>query len=831
MVAAIRVVVVACALLFGVPALLFAVAGSPLPAQTPSAEQWQLWANDPLHPRYAGATARTVMWLVWALLAVLVAAAVAARVRRLPWSRAAGYLPGPLQGLAATLIGAATVTTATTTADAHEAVPVTASVPDYQPVARTLEPAQTEHRATVTVRRGDTLSGIAQRKLRDAERWPEIFALNRNKHFPDVGGRLHDPDVIYPGWRLQLPADAAPKPRTPARPKPATPAPTKPSEPAATAAPAATEQANEDRATADEGVTLPGGWISLPLAAALVAAAVMVWLQRRRRYVPPAVIDSDIDDSHLRPLPAVLTTIKRQVRRRDPALLDPPAPQPTVAQHNAAAPADQPTTGLDGLQLAGLDGRMPADGWGLTGPGAHAAARGLLVATLSSGSPADPDAKGQVIVAADTLEVLLGAAGQRYADMPRLHPTADLGEALTRAEELIVERRRILQEHDAADLAELRATEPFHPPMPQVLLLATAPPTDLRGRLATTVRLGASLQIAVVVLGDWTDGDTLTVADDGTTGTERIAVLDTPTALQLLDVLHEAHTGTPVTAAVSATDGPPSSSPAQPVVQPAAAGEPPNDSPPHTVRVRLLGEPAILDSDGKPMTGLRHHARGLLVYLAVHRDGARLPDLMEAFWPAATVRRASERLSTEVANLRRTIRQAAGDKSIQPVINTGGHYHLDPKLLDIDIWQVADALRQAATAEPGARLALLSRAVDAHSGVLAAGCDYEWIEQPREHFRRLGVRARLEAAELIERDDPKAAADLLGDAAAIDPINEELARRAIRAIVAVGDHAGARSVMEHLHAALHHINEEPSEQTTTLAAELIASRDRHSEGF
>lgn len=163
MVAAIRVVVVACALLFGVPALLFAVAGSPLPAQTPSAEQWQLWANDPLHPRYAGATARTVMWLVWALLAVLVAAAVAARVRRLPWSRAAGYLPGPLQGLAATLIGAATVTTATTTADAHEAVPVTASVPDYQPVARTLEPAQTEHRATVTVRRGDTLSGIAQR--------------------------------------------------------------------------------------------------------------------------------------------------------------------------------------------------------------------------------------------------------------------------------------------------------------------------------------------------------------------------------------------------------------------------------------------------------------------------------------------------------------------------------------------------------------------------------------------------------------------------------------------------------------------------------------------
>jgi DNA-binding SARP family transcriptional activator/LysM repeat protein len=51
---------------------------------------------------------------------------------------------------------------------------------------------------TVTVRPGDTLSGIAERFLGDASRWPEIARLNR-----DV---IENPDLIFPGQRLVLPA-------------------------------------------------------------------------------------------------------------------------------------------------------------------------------------------------------------------------------------------------------------------------------------------------------------------------------------------------------------------------------------------------------------------------------------------------------------------------------------------------------------------------------------------------------------------------------------------------------------------------------------------------
>ena len=51
---------------------------------------------------------------------------------------------------------------------------------------------------TYTVKSGDTLSGIAAEQLGDADRWPEIFALNR-----DV---IEDPDKIFPGQVLTLPA-------------------------------------------------------------------------------------------------------------------------------------------------------------------------------------------------------------------------------------------------------------------------------------------------------------------------------------------------------------------------------------------------------------------------------------------------------------------------------------------------------------------------------------------------------------------------------------------------------------------------------------------------
>ncbi|MFI6977963.1 LysM peptidoglycan-binding domain-containing protein [Embleya sp. NPDC050154] len=57
---------------------------------------------------------------------------------------------------------------------------------------------------TVTVKPGDTLSDIAEELLGDGDRYPEIFAANKDKPQP-TGSALTDPNAIEPGWTLSIP--------------------------------------------------------------------------------------------------------------------------------------------------------------------------------------------------------------------------------------------------------------------------------------------------------------------------------------------------------------------------------------------------------------------------------------------------------------------------------------------------------------------------------------------------------------------------------------------------------------------------------------------------
>jgi nucleoid-associated protein YgaU len=239
-IAVVRDTLVVLALVAGPPAGLLAVAGSPIPDQLPSATALQGWVDDPLQPPLAAVTATTLGWLLWAAYTAAIVASLTARLRVRPrWRRLYAGLPSPMHGLAATLLGAAAVTSATAPAATAATAAPTADSPgvpdravrsdgdavapsrsgsvaaggDDRAGAGGQQPPRTapDRAASHPVRRGDTLSSIAERHLGDADRWPEIFALNRGTRFP-AGGTLTDPDLIYPRWVLKLPTGSPTQP-------------------------------------------------------------------------------------------------------------------------------------------------------------------------------------------------------------------------------------------------------------------------------------------------------------------------------------------------------------------------------------------------------------------------------------------------------------------------------------------------------------------------------------------------------------------------------------------------------------------------------------------
>ncbi|MCA2216304.1 LysM peptidoglycan-binding domain-containing protein [Jidongwangia harbinensis] len=919
-VVAARTTVLVTAWLIGAPLLLTAVTGPPVPEHWPTAEQIHAWLDDPHHPAHQEATARILAWLVWAITAAAISTVLTTSLRRLPWAAFTRYLPPPVQGVTAAMLGTAAITTsAAPAAAATTPVAVTATALDIPqrpdtaagtavaPESVPADAAAGRHAGArrppvYTVARGDWMVDVAQRFLGDADRYPDIARLNphwerRDHRFPDhwqagwtivlprdardhgtrphATGHLTPPppatqlpsNDTRPGPRtLPAPSTAGPSPITPATSAPATraasdgptgdhrasisPATTHAS-PASTAPPRPRESEPPATGTPEQtGVDLPGGWVGLPLAAALAAATAMVWRRRRHRYTPTPITSDHLHDADLLPPLAAMTRIRTRLRRPSPDILD-EHPMPTVREYQVAAvkPA-LPSTGPSGSELAGAAALPLSTGLGLTGDGALDAARGLLVSTLASGRDDDPDAKGRAIIPAATLATLLGAPAADLGHIDRLTVTTSDADAITQLEEEIIRRSRLLGDAQVADVHTLRDTNVHAEPLPQLLLITAIPDKAFTNRLATAVRLGHHVDIGAALIGDWPTGTTLTVAPDGTTGnhdTPRLAVLDTTATTETLSMLHEAHGTIDHPARLQPPKQPhlPATVPAEPgIVEPdtrhaddiappaipplAPAGRLP-------VAVRVLGRPAVLDHNGQPSTGIRTKALELLVYLAVNRHGADLSDIMEALFPDATLRRAGERLSTVVADLRKHIRQAAAPASpcaetaqprkqrLEPIPNTGSRYHLDPAIVRVDWWTVLDHYEATATASnDDQRLAHASAALDAAGGALAEGAEYDWIDTDREVVRRHRVQLLAHAAALQADTDPHRSWVLLEQACQLDSLSEALTCTTMHAAAALGDADAIRHRLTTLHNALDSHGIERSEHTESLASELLS---------
>ncbi|MEU7961394.1 hypothetical protein [Micromonospora humida] len=505
---------------------------------------------------------------------------------------------------------------------------------------------------------------------------------------------------------------------------------------------------HHDQAVREDGVTVAGGWLPRDVAEQVTAAAALVWLRRRRDYQPHP---THPDDTDLTPLPPTVTAVQA-------ALADTPTPPPS---DESAAPFEA----------------LPAGGIGLTGPGTLPVGRGLLVTAILAGQRRSPTS---LIVTKATLALLLGPAAETLGR--RLPLT--IVDTVDEAAQLLHPADPVAGE--AIPGRRQGETSSGNDPRKIVLLNDHDGSEQQLNQLAETAAAAA----LVVVLGERPGGPNWHADSTGHLRDPhhpdmpgpRLCVLNQTATTDLLTIIaspnpappHPASGRPPLTYA-----GPPE----LPLPRQVARHEPTrlSTTPRQRLHLRVLGDPQLL-IDGKPLTIRRSAGLQVLVYLAVHPDGADTAQLTDAIWPGLPRHSLTGRLYTILSDLRRTIRTT----SDLPVIeHTDDRYHLNPENIDVDIWELQAAIHQAA-ATLAHTTAAWQAVLSAYHADLANTRTWPWLDPHREATRRRIVD--LCATLAGKEHDPHRVLQLLQDGIHIDPYNADLHRLATDALTALGRH-------------------------------------------
>lgn len=870
------------ALTAGLPVLLYAAGGTPVPHAVPSGHQLMAALARPENLATVLGAVREISWLAWAAFTACAARELTAGLS----GRTARRVPrlALLQGLAAVLVTAILAGTAESPAAAQPSAP---RPPAASPTAAHPRTGHAATRRTVyRVEPGDNLWNIAAGHLGNGEAWHRIWTLNRDRPQPG-GGELTSPRLIRPGWLLRLPAPARQSPVPSRRHQPPRPAPrpraTRPCPPR----PGMHIPPPETRT----GISLPsGGLAGAGLAAAVAAAAAMAAVHRRRAYRPGSKPAGQTGPP-VQPVPLPIAVMRRGARHSDKPRESPghphrPAPSP--GQGAVPPPPAPPGPGMARLRppellppearSAGTDGQLDPNGprpgagrpdaapgrarpgparpgagagpgWcaigerggreiradltasgglGLAGPGAPGAARSVLATLLGWGLPSRPHGPADVIASAPAVSLLLpGDRPGDLAGLPGLVIPPSHDAALAAAEELILRRTRLLENHP-------------RPQLPPAALLTTADGPAVP-RLAAIALAGHAAGVAVIVVGDWPAGTTCHIAADGLASSSdprldgtRLYHLTTADAVAILAVLREAcgpppaqdqdyPAPVPESAAPQASPEP---APGESVTRSVTRSARPASGS-RTVHVEVLG-PLRITARGTEITGGLRKARELLAFLAAHPGGATGDAISEALWPGADPGRATGQRNLALRKARAMLRTATGLTTPMWIVHAAGRYRLDATMISTDLAQFTAALDQARRTVGQDRLAACRQAAGLYRGELAEGAAYDWSEPHAEAARRRALDAWTDIADLLVPRDPEQALAALESALGHDPYNEFLYQKIMRLQAAAGRPEAVRRTLSLLEARLADLGTSPDPQTRHTAASLLGTSARPS---
>lgn len=849
----------------GVPWGLWHYVGWPLPHHIPTWTEAGTVLRAPMSTTFLLNTLACVLWTVWCAFGIDVVRTARDMISEASWPAVRGSY-GSVHVVAALLVG--TVMTALVLnrpESAGRSVPLRVTTgllvrPGSFEVASEVvhcgagaltdaAPEDTDEALqrpprTITVRPPehgihDSLWRIAVRTMGDGGRWPEIYALNRGRPQPD-GDSLTNPDLIRPGWILQVPAHTPPT--GPSAPGPAAPPSTTPStshQP--NPSPPTGTDSNAPRQPGHEGhrgppLDLPtGGYVGLGLAALIAAAATAARLRRRARYQGGR---GERDELEIAPVVRALRTAHGgEVRETvEPSVTTdtgtaPTRPSPdegprarTRHREESLPPITGTVAGVHECQSLAWDVAR-SRGLGLVGSGAMDAIRALLVA----GTPE----RNQTT--AGRLEILVpaGDAARLFAEnvAARAYPSGlriveDLDATLSVLEAELLSRARGALDED---------THPTPGKTKEVdLLLIASPAADSDGRLQALLDNGSSFGVAGVLLGQWRPGRTLCVGQNGTVSADsssdaegftgaRLFTVPPPDTRALLDLFR-----------VSEPEGPPTPPDETEATEQAANGgtravaQPPTA---HVLTLVVLGSVQLAyhhphgEPDKNLAGSLAPKQREILAYLALHRSGARREALTAAIWPDAPSEHPYNSFHATLSQFRRTLRTATHDEVRNIVRHDEGRYTLDHEQVAVDLWQLEDELSDAGAAENDAvRLHALERGTSLYTGDFATDIVAEWCEAPREAVRRDVLDALAALARTLSASDPRRALALLERARALDRYNEAIYRDIARAQARLGLQSDIPRTLGLLRAELAELDEEPSRETIGLCEALHARR-------
>jgi DNA-binding SARP family transcriptional activator len=565
--------VVLLALVAGLPRALVHFVGWPLPDHVPTWDEIQVTLLNPMSAQFLLDALAVLCWIVWFCFALDVLRCTIDAARGITWPQVRP--PGPLHGLAAALIGTIVLTLlgnrapytppTTSLALTSNLTPAAVVAPlHHGPAAPPLaQPVAVVQQSTLTIDRAapappgmvqvteeirlpqngiyDTLWRVGERIYGDGNgnRWPELFQLNRGVEQPD-GRTLTHPNLVRPGWKITAyiptpPVEQPPDDQQPSVPQQQPPHTTVPTTPPTTQPARSTTQAPAETGHSPDNTTpgldlMTGAFVSLGLAGVITTAMVSARMRRRRRYRIGSGDRADLQ----RPIAPVVRALRTAHDEDDDQRpvddvkfveLAPAAPRIHTTAASAIEPDDEPVPvpariGVRGGRELALN-LASTRGLSLTGPGATAAARALLLHLLAEHHQhSNPIC---VIVPADDLHLVFDGA-----DVENLPSTVLRVESLDAA----------LDELEAALLTRTRhAIEETEPqPTTASLVLLGSPAPHAERRLQAVLDNGSTLGLAGVLLGQWRPGATVRVRHDGTVSATSPGLGDALTGIRLFSL-------------------------------------------------------------------------------------------------------------------------------------------------------------------------------------------------------------------------------------------------------------------------------------------------------